>query len=102
MDITKENNGNTKQAREIQKMVMQLIQLWIPTLEDELHGQKSALRSRAMKLMGLWITRLEFENEEDRLRKEQLEWEHENEILNQDEWEGEENNYDWEFRHKHI
>ena len=55
MDITKENK-NTKQAREIQKMVMELIQLWIPTLEDELHGQKSALRSRAMKLMGLWIT----------------------------------------------
>ena len=102
MDIKKENNGNTKQAREIQKMVMQLMQLWIPTLEDELHGQKSALRSRAMKLMGLWITRLEFENEEDRLRKEQLEWEHENEILNQNEWEGEEDNYEWGFRYEHI
>ena len=102
MDINKENNGNTKQAREIQKMVIQLMQLWIPTLEDELHGQKSALRSRAMKLMGLWITRLEFDNEEDRLRKETTEWVHENTILNQDEWEGEENNYDWEFRHKHI
>ena len=102
MDIKKENNGNTKQAREIQKMVMQLIQLWIPTLEDELHGQKSALRSRAMKLMGLWIERLEFENEEDRLRKEGAEWEYENQLLNKDEWGEEENNYDWEFRYKHI
>ena len=66
MDITKENNK--KQAREVLNMVMELIQLWIPTLEDELHGQRSALRSRAMKLMGLWIERLELENEEDRLR----------------------------------
>ena len=94
MDITKENNGNTKQAREIQKMVMQLIQLWIPTLEDELHGQKSALRSRAMKLMGLWITRLEFDNEEDRLRKETTEWSNENEILNKEYGEEE---FDYEF-----
>ena len=96
MDITKENK-NTKQAREIQKMVMQLIQLWIPTLEDELHGQKSALRSRAMKLMGLWITRLEFDNAEDLLRKEIQEWEYENNELNY----GEEQ-YDWEFRHEHV
>ena len=96
MDIKKENNGNTKQAREIQKMVMQLIQLWIPTLEDELHGQKSALRSRAMKLMGLWIERLEFENEEDRLRKEISEWERENNELNFGE-----DQYDWEFQYEH-
>ena len=96
MDITKENK-NTKQAREIQKMVMELIQLWIPTLEDELHGQKSALRSRAMKLMGLWITRLEFDNAEDLLRKEIQEWEYENDELNY----GEEQ-YDWEFRYEHV
>ena len=102
MDIKKENNGNTKQAREFQKMVMELIQLWIPTLEDELHGQKSALRSRAMKLMGLWITRLEYDNEEDRLRKEIAEWEHENGILNTAEWEGNENTYNWDFRSGHI
>ncbi|PDH26008.1 MAG: hypothetical protein CND85_03690 [Marine Group II euryarchaeote MED-G33] len=96
MDITKENK-NTKQAREIQKMVMELIQLWIPTLEDELHGQKSALRSRAMKLMGLWITRLEFDNAEDLLRKEIQEWEYENDELNY----GEEQ-YDWGFRYEHV
>jgi hypothetical protein len=96
MDITKENK-NTKQAREIQKMVMELIQLWIPTLEDELHGQKSALRSRAMKLMGLWITRLEYDNAEDLLRKEIQEWEYENNELNY----GEEQ-YDWEFRYEHV
>ena len=97
MDIKKESNGNTKQAREIQKMVMELIQLWIPALEDELHGQKSALRSRAMKLMGLWITRLEYENEEDRLRKEIFEWERENNELNYGEGQ-----YDWEFREEHV
>lgn len=97
MDIKKENNGNMKQAREIQKMVIQLIQLWIPALEDELHGQKSALRSRAMKLMGLWITRLEFDNAEDLLRKEIQEWEYENNELNY----GEEQ-YDWEFRYEHV
>ena len=96
MDITKENK-NTKQAREIQKMVMELIQLWIPTLEDELHGQKSALRSRAMKLMGLWITRLEFDNAEDLLRKEIQEWEYENDELNY----GEEQ-YHWGFRYEHV
>ena len=99
MDITKENNGNTKQAREIQKMVMQLIQLWIPTLEDELHGQKSALRSRAMKLMGLWITRLEFDNEQDRLIIEARNWENENQLLNE---EKDGKNFDWEFRYEHI
>ena len=97
MDIKKENNGNTKQAREFQKMVMQLIQLWIPTLEDELHGQKSALRSRAMKLMGLWITKLEYENEEDRLRKEIFEWERENNELNYGE-----DKYDWGFKEEHV
>ena len=97
MDITKENNGNTKQAREIQKMVIQLMQLWIPTLEDELHGQKSALKSRAMKLMGLWITRLEFENEEDRLRKEIFEWEREDNELNYGEGQ-----YGWGFREEHV
>ena len=96
MDIKREKR-NTKQAREIQNMVMQLIQLWIPTLEDELHGQKSALRSRAMKLMGLWIERLEMENKEDRLRKEIQEWEYENDELNY----GEEQ-YDWEFRYEHT
>ena len=97
MDIKKESNGNTKQAREFQKMVMELIQLWLPTLEDELHGQRSALRSRAMKLMGLWIERLEFENEEDRLRKEIFEWERENNELNY----GEEQ-YGWDFREEHV
>ena len=97
MDIKKENNGNTKQAREFQKMVMELIQLWIPTLEDELHGQRSALRSRAMKLMGLWIERLEFENDEDSLRKEIFEWERENNELNY----GEEQ-YGWDFREEHV
>ena len=96
MDIKREKR-NTKQAREIQNMVMQLIQLWIPTLEDELHGQKSALRSRAMKLMGLWIERLEMENEEDRMRKEIQEWEYENDELNY----GEEQ-FDWEFRYEHV
>ena len=96
MDIKKENNGNTKQAREIQKMVMQLIQLWIPTLEDELHGQKSALRSRAMKLMGLWIERLEFENGEDRLIKEISEWERENNELNFGV-----DQYVWGFQYEH-
>ena len=96
MDITRENK-NTKQAREIQKMVIQLMQLWIPALEDELHGQKSALRSRAMKLMGLWITRLEFDNAEDLLRKEIQEWEYENDELNY----GEEQ-YDWGFRYEHV
>ena len=102
MDITKENNNNKKQAREVLNMVMELIQLWIPTLEDELHGQRSALRSRAMKLMGLWIEKLELENEEDRQRKETAEWEHENGILNTEEWEGNENTYNWEFRSEHI
>tara|TARA_Y100001970_G_scaffold273706_1_gene372289 strand:- start:596 stop:886 length:291 start_codon:yes stop_codon:yes gene_type:complete len=96
MDIKREKR-NTKQAREIQNMVMQLIQLWIPTLEDELHGQKSALRSRAMKLMGLWIERLEMENEEDRMRKEIQEWEYENDELNY----GEEQ-FNWEFRYEHV
>ena len=96
MDITKENK-NTKQAREIQKMVIQLMQLWIPTLEDELHGQKSALKSRAMKLMGLWITRLEFDNAEDRLRKEIFEWERENDELNYGE-----DQYDWGFKQEHV
>ena len=97
MDIKKENNGNTKQAREFQKMVMELIQLWIPTLEDELHGQKSALRSRAMKLMGLWITRLEFDNAEDLLIKEIREWENENNELNCGV-----DQYDWDFWNEHV
>ena len=70
MDITRDNK-NTEQAREIQKMVIQLIQLW--------------------------ITRLTFENEEDRLRKEIQEWEYENDELNY----GEEQ-YDWEFRFEHA
>ena len=70
MDITRENK-NTEQAREIQKMVIQLIQLW--------------------------ITRLEYDNEEDRLRKEIQEWEYENDELNY----GEEQ-YDWEFRFEHA
>ena len=96
MDINREKE-NKKQAREIQNMVMQLIQLWMPTLEDELHGQRSALRSRAMKLMGLWIERLEMENEEDRMRKEIQEWEYENDELNY----GEEQ-FDWEFRYEHA
>ena len=97
MDINKENNGNTKQAREFQNMVMQLIQLWIPILEDELHGQMSALKSQAMKLMGLWITRLEYDNAEDRLRKEIIEWERENDELNYGVGQ-----YDWGFRQEHV
>ena len=70
MDITRDNK-NTEQAREIQKMVIQLIQLW--------------------------ITRLKFENEDDRLRKEIQEWEYENDELNY----GEEQ-FDWEFRYEHV
>ena len=52
--------------------------------------------------MGLWITRLEYENEEDRVRKETAEWEHENGILNTEEWEGNENTYNWDLRSEHI
>ena len=70
MDI-KRDNKNTEQAREIQKMVIQLMQLW--------------------------ITRLTFENEEERLRKEIQEWEYENDELNY----GEEQ-FDWEFRYEHV
>ena len=70
MDITRDNK-NTEQAREIQNMVIQLIQLW--------------------------ITRLKFENEEDRLRKEIQEWEYENDELNY----GEEQ-FNWEFRYEHV
>ena len=70
MDI-KRDNKNTEQAREIQKMVIQLMQLW--------------------------ITRLTFENEEERLRKEIQEWEYENDELNY----GEEQ-FDWEFRYEHA
>ena len=98
MDITKENK-NTKQAREIQKMVIQLMQLWIPTLEDELHGQKSKLRSQAMKLMGLWIVKLENENAEEHLRYLNSVWENENEILNKEY--GEED-FEYEFKWEHI
>ncbi len=98
MDITRENK-NTKQAREIQKMVTQLIQLWIPTLEDELHGQKSKLRSQAMKRMGLWIVKLENENAEEHLRYLNSEWENENEILNKEY--GEED-FGYEFKWEHI
>jgi hypothetical protein len=50
-----------------------------------------------MKLMGLWITRLEFDNAEDLLRKEIQEWEYENDELNY----GEEQ-YDWGFRYEHV
>ena len=70
MDITRDNK-NTEQDREIQNMVIQLIQLW--------------------------ITRLKFENEEDRLRKEIQEWEYENDELNY----GEEHFY-WQFRYEHV
>ena len=70
MDITRDNE-NTEQAREIQKMVIQLMQLC--------------------------ITRLTFENEEDRLRKEIQEWEYENDELNY----GKEH-FDWEFRYEHV
>ena len=98
MDITRENK-NTKQAREIQKMVIQLMQLWIPTLEDELHGQKSKLRSQAMKLMGLWIVKLENENAEEHLRYLNSVWENENEILNKEY--GEED-FEYEFKWEHI
>ena len=70
MDI-KKNNRNTKQAREIQNMVMQLIQLW--------------------------IDRLEFEKEEDRLRKEISDWERENDELKY----GEEQ-FDWGFTWENI
>ena len=98
MDITRENK-NTKQAREIQKMVIQLMQLWIPALEDELHGQKSKLRSQAMKLMGLWIVKLENENAEEHLRYLNSEWENENEILNKEY--GEED-FGYEFKWEHI
>ena len=50
-----------------------------------------------MKLMGLWIERLEFENEEDRLRKEIFEWEQENNELNYGE-----KQYGWDFREEHV
>ncbi len=67
----KRNDRNTKQAREIQNMVMQLIQLW--------------------------IDKLEFENEEDRLRKEISDWERENDELKY----GEEQ-FEWGFTWEHI
>jgi len=69
MDITRDNE-NTEQAREIQKMVIQLMQLW--------------------------ITRLTFENEEDQLRKEIQEWEYENDELNYGE---EQFNWEFRYEH---
>ena len=50
-----------------------------------------------MKLMGLWIDRLELENEEDRLRNAIHEWERENNELNCGV-----DQYDWDFWHEHV
>ena len=76
------------------KAAKEMMKLMILKLNDDLYGQGSKLRTRALQYLELVIEKQKIDLEKEKMIEENRKWEYENNILQN---EGQEQ-YDWEFQ----
>jgi len=87
-------NDNDKIKKEMIKAAKEMMKLMILKLNDDLYGQGSKLRTRALQYLELVIEKLKIDLENQKMFEEISQWEYENNMLQND---GQEQ-YDWEFQ----
>ena len=87
-------NDNDKIKKEMIKTAKEMMKLMILKLNDDLYGQGSKLRTRALQYLELVIEKQKIDLEKEKMIEENRKWEYENNILQN---EGQEQ-YDWEFQ----
>ncbi|HIG19865.1 MAG TPA: hypothetical protein EYQ78_03715 [Candidatus Poseidoniales archaeon] len=93
-------NDNNKEKKEMVTTAKELMKLMILKLNEELYGQGSKLRTRALQYLGLLIEKMEIEVEREKMCKKIYDWEYENNMLqNEGEAQGE---HTWEFQYEWL
>jgi hypothetical protein len=92
-----ENNKKRKEQKEMITTAKELMKLMILKLNDELYGQGSKLKTRALQYLELLIEKMNIEIEREKMGKEICEWEYENNLLQDDK-----EVYDWEFQYEWV
>lgn len=87
-------NDNDKIKKEMIKAAKEMMKLMILKLNDELYGQGSKLRTRALQYLELVIEKQKNDLKTEKMLEENRKWEYENNMLQND---GQEQ-YDWEFQ----
>ena len=87
-------NDNDKIKKEMIKAAKEMMKLMILKLNDDLYGEGSKLRTRALQYLELVIEKQKIDLEKEKMIEENRKWEYENNILQN---EGQEQ-YDWEFQ----
>jgi hypothetical protein len=87
-------NDNDKIKKEMIKAAKEMMKLMILKLNDDLYGQGSKLRTRALQYLELVIEKLKIDLKNQKMFEEISQWEYENNMLQND---GQEQ-YDWEFQ----
>jgi hypothetical protein len=87
-------NDNDKIKKEMIKAAKEMMKLMILKLNDELYGQGSKLRTRALQYLELVIEKQKNDLKKEKMLEENRKWEYENNMLQND---GQEQ-YDWEFQ----
>jgi len=91
-------NDNDKIKKEMIKTAKEMMKLMILKLNDDLYGQGSKLRTRALQYLGLLIEKQKIDLEKQKMFEEISQWEYENNMLQN---EGEEQ-YDWEWQYEWL
>jgi len=91
-------NDNDKIKKEMIKTAKEMMKLMILKLNDDLYGQGSKLRTRALQYLELVIEKQKIDLEKEKMIEENRKWEYENNMLQND---GQEQ-YDWEFQGEWI
>ena len=87
-------NDNDKIKKEMIQAAKEMMKLMILKLNDELYGQGSKLRTRALQYLELVIEKQKNDLKKEKMLEENRKWEYENNMLQND---GQEQ-YDWEFQ----
>ena len=91
-------NDNDKIKKEMIKAAKEMMKLMILKLNDDLYGQGSKLRTRALQYLELVIEKQKIDLEKQKMFEEISQWEYENNMLQN---EGEEQ-YDWEWQYEWL
>lgn len=91
-------NDNDKMKKEMIKTAKEMMKLMILKLNDDLYGQGSKLRTRALQYLELVIEKQKIDLEKQKMFEEISQWEYENNMLQN---EGEEQ-YDWEWQYEWL
>ena len=91
-------NDNDRIKKEMIKTAKEMMKLMILKLNDDLYGQGSKLRTRALQYLELVIEKQKIDLEKQKMFEEISQWEYENNMLQN---EGEEQ-YDWEWQYEWL